>query len=592
MKLSDFIASFLYKEGVRHVFGVTGGASVHLIDSIAEHEQLRFICAMHEQAAAMAADGYARASRGLGCALATSGPGATNLITGICSAYYDSIPVLFLTGQVATFRMKGTTGVRQIGFQETDILSMCLPVTKYSVQIQDPQMIHYELEKACFIARDGRPGPVIIDIPDNLQREEIEPEKLKRYIHKRNDDSIGCNNPEVYAELLLRAKRPVVIFGWGIHAADAEADALNMIEKSGVPFAPTWAAADLFASDHPLYIGTFGTHGTRYGNFAVQNADLILSVGSRLDSKATGSPPSTFARGAVKIVVDIDRTELDKFAENGPIVEHPVHCDAKIFLRQLNDSLDEGNKRADRSTWLNQIANWKKRYPICLPRYFSEPGVNPYVLFNHIAERLLQDQLIVADTGCTLAWLMQSFSFKKGQRLFHDWNTTAMGWALPASIGVSLAKEGQNVICISGDGGLQMNLQELASVIGNKLPIKMILVNNKGYGMIQQTQDQWLGGRYHASSVAGGLAFPDFGELAKIYGFPVVSIKKNEDIAPGIEKMLDIPGFCFCNVDISLKQRIVPLVKFGRPNEDMEPLLEREEFLENMIVAPLHKERS
>lgn len=591
MKLSDFIASFLFKEGIRHVFGVTGGASVHLIDSIAEHGQLRFICALHEQAAAMAADGYARASRGLGCALATSGPGATNLITGICAAYYDSIPVLFLTGQVAMFRMKGTTGVRQIGFQETDILSMCQPVTKYSVQIQDPRMIRYELEKACFIARHDRPGPVVIDIPDNLQREDVVPEKLKRFIPTRNNNTVGCDNLETYAELLLRAKRPVVIFGWGIHAADAEVDALNMIEMSGVPFAPTWAAADLFPSDHPLYIGTFGTHGTRYGNFAVQNADLILSVGSRLDSKATGSPPSTFARGAVKIVVDIDRTELDKFAKNGPIVEYPVHYDAKMFLRQLNVVLD-GIRPVDRTTWLNKIANWKEKYPICLPRHFSEPGVSPYVFFNILAEKLPPDQLIVADTGSTLAWLMQSFSYKKGQRLFHDWNTTAMGWALPASIGVSMAKEGQKVLCISGDGGLQMNLQELASVIGYKLPIKIILINNKGYGMIQQTQDQWLGGRYHASSVAGGLAFPDFEALANTYGFPVVSIKRNEDIAPGIEKMLDTTGFCFCNVDISLKQRIAPLVKFGRPNEDMEPLLEREEFLDNMIVAPLHERRS
>jgi acetolactate synthase-1/2/3 large subunit len=587
MKLSDYIAFFLHSGGITHVFGVTGGASAHLIDSIAEHGELHFVCSMHEQAAAMAADGYSRARGDIGCALATSGPGATNLITGICSAYYDSVPVLFLTGQVATFRMKGTSGVRQLGFQETDILPMCEPVTKYVVQITDPQMIRYELEKAWFYAKDGRPGPVLIDIPDNIQREEIEPDVLQSFEHPVVDKKpyTACVFDKC-AELLQKAKRPVIVFGWGIHAAKANAEALELLEKSGIPFVPTWAAADIFSSDHLQYIGTFGTHGTRFGNFAVQNADLILSVGSRLDTKATGSPASTFARAAVKIMVDIDPTELEKFSALDLVIDHPICCDAKVFLQNLNSRIGKLHK-PDRSPWLEQITTWKKKYPICQDHYCLDQSINPYVFFDALAQQLPVGQMLVSDTGNTLAWLMQSFSFKKGQRLLHDWNTTAMGWALPASIGVCMANIGQDVICITGDGSLQMNLQELASVIRYKLPIKIILINNKGYGMIQQTQDQWFEGRYHASSIAGGLAFPDFVELARVYGFPVKTITSNDKIQEGIETMIATAGFYFCNIDVELDQRIEPLVKFGRPNEDMEPLLKRKEFFNNMIVAPI-----
>ncbi len=586
MKLSDYIAGFLHRQEIFHVFGITGGASAHLIDSIAEHGTLKFICAMHEQAAAMAADGYARASGGLGCAIATSGPGATNLITGICSAYYDSVPVLFLTGQVATYRMKGDSGVRQIGFQETEILPMCQSVTKYAVQISDPQMIRYELEKACFYAQNGRPGPVLIDIPDNLQREEIIPDELKSFEPDIKKTPCDIDRLMACVELMQRAKRPVIIFGWGIHAAKAYEEAVHLVEKTGIPFVPTWATADLIASDHPQYISTFGTHGTRYANFAVQNADLILSIGSRLDTKATGSPPSTFAREAIKIMVDIDQSEIDKFSSMDVDIEHPICCDAKFFLQGLNHCLGGCSKR-DYSEWLAQIESWKNRYPICEPDYRLEKDVNPYVFFEQLTHNLPAGQFIVADTGSTLVWLMQSYRAKKGQRLFHDWNTTAMGWALPASIGVCLANKGKDVICITGDGSLQMNLQELASVIRHDLPIKIILMNNKGYAMIQQTQEQWLGHRYHASSISGGLAFPDFIALAKVYGFPVILIKNCSDITTGIERMLKTPGFCFCNVEVDLKQRIAPMVKFGRPNEDMEPLLERDEFLRNMLVETI-----
>jgi acetolactate synthase-1/2/3 large subunit len=342
--------------------------------------------------------------------------------------------------------------------------------------------------------------------------------------------------------------------------------------------------ADLLESDHPLRIGTFGTHGTRHANFAVQNADLILSVGSRLDTKATGSPPATFAREARKIVVDVDAAELNKFSRYGLKIDLSISADAREFLETLASATEP---RAANSDWLAQIANWKRRYPICPDEYYQEQDVNPYVFVKTLARECREGETIFLDTGCTLAWSMQAFDFKRGQRIFHDWNNTAMGWALPASIGASLALDSRRIVCVTGDGSLQMNIQELATVVRHKLPIKIFLLNNHGYSMIQQTQDQWLGSHYHASSVAGGLADPDYAAVAKAYGFPTLSLKANAELAEGIAAAMRDPGPLFCEVEIRPDHRVIPQVKFGRPNEDSEPLLPRREFLENMLIAPL-----
>jgi len=590
MKLSDYVACFLADRQIRHVFAVTGGAAAHLIDSVAKNSSLEYICPQHEQAGAMAADGYARASGGLGCAIATSGPGATNLITGICSAYYDSVPVIFITGQVSTFRMKKDTGVRQLGFQETDILSMCKPVTKYAVQINDPKSIRYELEKLCHIATSGRPGPVLIDIPDNLQREEIDPRNLTPFIPESEPSSEGDEKLDVQIEqcleLLKKAKRPVVVLGWGVRLAKAEDELRKFLMHVQAPFVPTWAVADILPSDHPLYIGTFGTHGTRHANFAVQNADLILAIGSRLDTKATGSPPSSFARGAKKIIVDIDPTEMRKFEKSGLLIDLRIKDDAKHFLTQLNRNAAK-EKKLSYGEWLGWIRVCKNKHPVCPSHYYAEKEVNPYVLITSLSQIAEEGDVIVVDTGCTVAWTMQTFEFKSGQRLFHDWNNTAMGWALPASIGVSLALGRKKVICITGDGSLQMNIQELATVVKHQLPIKIIVINNNGYGMIQQTQDQWLDSRYEASSIASGLAFPNFVKVAQAYGFDTFSIAKNDGITNILKEAFATKGPAFCNVELGLGHRVTPQVKFGLPNEDMEPLLSRKEFLENMIIEPL-----
>ncbi len=588
MKLSDLVAYFLVEQNIRHVFAISGGASLHLIHSIAETPGIDFICPQHEQAGAMAADGYARESGGMGCAIATSGPGATNLITGICCSYYDSVPVLYITGQVATFRMKGDTGVRQIGFQETDIVEMCKPITKYSTLIMDPNKIKYELQKALHIARQGRPGPVLIDIPDDLQRMEVDPSNFESY----TPESQFQNNAELDSvvkqcvRLLKEARRPIIIYGWGIHLAKAEDQARQLIEHLGFPAALTWAARDLFPHEHPLAVGGFGTHGVRYANFAVQNADLILSVGSRLDTKATGTPPSSFARGAKKIMVDIDPFEINKFDNMGVEIDLPVNADAKEFLNALAERV-KNEQMPNVDSWLNRIEQWKRKYPACLPSYYEEETINPYVFVKTLSSILKEGDTIVSGTACALAWMMQGFEFKAKQKFFHAFNTTSMGYALPASIGACIASNGKRVICVEGDGCLQMNLQELITVIRHKLPIKILLINNRGHSMVQQTQEMWLDGKHYATSIEGGLAFPDFIEVAKAYGYPTVTIKSNEGVAEKLSTVINSDGYFFASIEIQPENRVVPQVAFGRPNEDAEPLLERAEFFENMIVDPL-----
>lgn len=587
MKLSHVVAQFLAEQGIRHVFAISGGASLHLIHSIAETEGTNYVCPQHEQAGAYAADAYARVTGDMGCAVATSGPGATNLITGICSSFYDSVPVLYLTGQVATFRAKGDTGVRQIGFQETEIVDICRTITKYAVLVKDPYRVRYELQKAVAIAKAGRPGPVLVDIPDDLQRMDIDPDKLIEYLPESVAAStIAATTLDACIEAVKVARRPVLIYGWGIHLAGAEATALELARLLNIPVAMTWAARDLMPENDPLAIGGFGTHGTRFANFAVQNADLIISVGSRLDTKATGSPPSSFAREAKLIMVDIDVAEIRKFDQLKLRIDIAVSADAGVFLRALCGHA-RGQNIPDFSEWMSRIAEWKARYPECLPEHAAETGVNPYWLVKQLASQLDNNQIIFSDTGCVLAWMMQGFEFKAGQRFFHAFNNTPMGYGLPGAIGASFARPGQRIICMSGDGSLQMSIQELATVTRHRLPIKILLLNNHGHAMVRQTQEMWLDGNFYATSAEGGLPNPDFVAIARAYGLRAETLALNADIAAKLREMLSNNEPCLLNIELDPDHRVVPQVKYGRPNEDADPLLEREEFLSNMIVKPM-----
>lgn len=586
MKVSDYIVSFLSGQGIRHAFVITGGADAHIIDSIARNPGINYICTQHEQAAAMAADAYSRVTGNLGVAVATSGPGATNLLTGIGCAYCDSIPVIYITGQVVTHRLRRNAGVRQLGFQEAPTVEIYKPTTKYAVLIDDLKKIRYELEKATYLAKSGRPGPVLIDIPDNLQREQVNPHELESFVPEESQAPKLDEQVDRCIQLLEEARRPVVILGWGIRLAKAEQEAKDFVDNLGFPVLLTWATMDMLPSNHPLVVGSFGQHGTRYGNFTIQNADLVLLIGSRLDTHLTGSSITSFAREAKKIIADIDLSELNKYKLLGMDADLLINADARTLLRALNSRADRIVK-PDISHWKKKIETWKAKYPICPLEYYQQEEVNPYVFVKALSKESAGGDVFFADTGSELAWVMQAFEFKQNQRLFSAFNNTPMGYALPASIGACFALDKKPVICITGDGGLQVNIQELATIIRHDLPVKIFLINNRGYSMVRQTQEHWFDSRYEASTVESGLPSVNFIKVAEAYGFKALTIANNRELDQRIREVLDNEGPVFCDVKINPNHRVIPQVKFGRPIEDGEPLLDREELLENMIVKPM-----
>jgi acetolactate synthase I/II/III large subunit len=591
-KLSDYIADFLASQGIRHVFIVSGGASIHILHSLHQRNGIRPICPHHEQAGAMAADAYARVTGGLGCAVGTSGPGATNLITGIAGAWFDSIPTLFLTGQVTTFRQKGDSGVRQFGFQETDIVPMVAPITKYCVQLRDPLRIRYELEKAVSIALSGRPGPVLIDIPDDLQRGFIETESLVAFTCPASEKRLTPTSDQINAALdyLRRAHRPVVILGHGVRLSGAVTDALSLVDACNVPVLTSWGAKDILPGAHRLNAGVFGTHGTRAGNFIVQNADCVLAIGARLSTRETGSPLTSWAREARTIIVDIDPAELRKFARFERNLDLAINADARETIRALRNAVAAANGWAglpERSAWHQDIADWHRRYPVCPPEAWKETTVNPYVLMDVLSKLVPENANLFVDTGCVIAWAMQGFEVRGSQRTFHDFNNTAMGWALPASIAGALAQPDVPTVCLVGDGALMMNIQELATLSYHRLPIKILLIDNGGYSMVRQTERQWLGGINVGTSIASGLGFPDFIAVAKSFGLQAFELTKNFDLVGELTRAFAEPGACLVRIELPSEKGVIPQVSFRYPIEDSEPHLPREEFLRNMKVAPL-----
>ncbi len=591
IKLSDFVANFIAKKKVNSVFAISGGASLHLIHSINDHPDINYICTHHEQGAAMAADSFSRVSGNIGVTVTTSGPGTTNLITGICCSYYDSVPLLVITGQVSTFRMSGQTGVRQIGFQETPIVDIVKKITKYSTSLTQANDIKFELEKAFYIAKEGRPGPVLIDIPDNLQREIIDENKLYTFnassIKKKKLFPSSNELIDEFIDAINKSVRPVVIAGWGIHLSKTEDKFIKFIKRFNLPVALTWGASDLIESENKFYIGTFGTHGRRHANFAVQNADLIISLGSRLDTKSTGSPITTFARAAKKIMIDIDPHELAKFRSFGLDFDILIQDDLNQFFINIENKNQIKEKFISRENWLKTIKNWEQEFKNINKINKQRNSIDPYIFFKSLSENISRNTSLFIDTGCSIAWAMQAMNIKQGVRVFHDFNNTAMGWALPALIGGHFADTSREKICICGDGSFMMTMQELATILHHKINLKLIIVNNSGYSMIKQTQDQWLNSNYVASSKEGGLSFPEYKKISEAFNLDYVELSKTEDIETKLSKFLLSKKPILMNLKIPDSARVTPQVKFGRPNEDMEPLLPREVFMKNMIIKPM-----
>lgn len=590
MKLSDYLAQFLVKENIKHVFQIIGGASVHMVHSIAARGDIEYICVQHEQAGAMAAESYSRVTKNLGCAMATSGPGMTNLITGIACAYFDSIPALYLTGQVNTNELKGNRKVRQIGFQETDIVEMVKPITKFSVQITNPEDIRYYLEKAVYIAKSGRGGPVLLDIPMNVQRAEINERKIRKFNPK--EIKIDVDNTKTVRlslqkaiEALKKAERPVIIAGGAIRYADQCKLFEILVNLIKAPVVSTWSGIDVLYHNHPLYIGQIGVYGLRGANFTVQNSDYVLAIGTRLDTRITGGKPETFARKAVKIVVDTDRAEL--FKGRGFTPDIAICADVKEFLSQVTSEVRK-NILPRYTEWLNKTKGWKNKYPVVLEEWRREKNyVNPYFFMEVLSKYLKSDAIVITDCGGNLTWTIQAFHVKKGQRLFSAMGNSPMAYSFPASIGASFALGKKEIICIIGDGGFQMNIQELQTLKYYNLPIKIFVLNSRSYAIIKQFQEENFNGNFIATQPETGYSVPDFVKVVNSYGIKASQIKTHGQLQSKIRSVLNFKGPIVCDVWVPSNAKLIPKVSFGNPIEDLSPLLPREEFYQNMIIPPV-----
>lgn len=589
MNLSDFILDFLEKKKIKEVFLITGGAISFTVDAFSRNKKIKYVSVAHEQAAAMMADAYSRLGPNFSCTMATSGPGATNLITGIACSYFDSIPALHICGQVNTYEQqsshKSTKNVRQIGFQETDIVKISKPITKFSYKLKTASEIKYILEKAYYLATTGRPGPVLIDIPMNLQRELVNPKKLRSFKPVNNNKKKDYRKLISKIEKLLqKSKKPVLILGGGVKYARAEKELKKFIKYFDIPIVTTWSGVDLLDHKNNKYIGNIGVYGSRAANFTIQNSDLFLCLGSRLDTRITGGVPKTFARTAKKIVVDIDKNELGKL--RGLDIDLKIEMNVKDFFQEYFKYKKEN---IIRSKWLDRCNYWKTKYPMVLKKYLQEKNfVNPYVFTDYLSKILNKKDIIIADDGGHLTWTIQSFKVKEGQKLFSAFGNSPMGYALPASIGASIAKNKSRVICIDGDGSIQINLQELHTIDKMKLPIKIFILNNNGYGIIKQFQELYLGRRYEASGK--GVSNPDFKKISSAFNINYKIIKNHKDLMK-LKKIVTSKKPEIIEIKIRPNQKIIPKLQFGNPIEDLWPLLNRKEFKNNMDIAVIKRDK-
>ena len=566
MKLSDYIVSFLVQQKITDVFGYPGGMVTHLMESFDHYQDsIKAHVNYHEQGSSFCACGYGQTSNLPGVAYATSGPGATNLLTGVANAFYDSIPCLFITGQVNTYESRGELQVRQRGFQETDIVTIATSITKYSVQITEAESIRYELEKAFFISLDGRPGPVLVDIPMNIQRAEIDPENLRGYIPEPNDTCAYSEEIDSILQALTQAKKPVIIAGAGIRSSGMTQEFNQWIIKMKIPVITTMIGIDCIPSDSPYCFGFLGAYGHRVANFALAKCDLIISLGSRLDSRQTGSNKSIFAQNAKLIRVDIDAGEAtNKLKEN----EQLLLCDLRKLLPELN--LEERFKFDDNyQDWLEECRYLKSQ----LCNIDHEPT---NALVQKISHYIPNRAVITTDVGQNQVWVAQSFQVKSGQRVLFSGGHGAMGYSLPAAIGAYYASK-LPVFSFNGDGGFQMNIQELQFIVREQLPIKILLINNHSLGMIRHFQEMYFASNFVQTMPDLGYTTPNFCKVAEAYGLKTYTVENLND-CDTLEEILSYPGPAFIQILCDEKTYVYPKLSMGKPIHDQDPLMDRTLF--------------
>ena len=590
MKISDYVMKFISDLGVKKVFYVSGGGAMHLNDSLGKNENLTGICMLHEQGASIAAESYARIAEGYGACLVTSGPGGTNAITGLAGAYYDGIPVIFISGQVKRADLVGNQKIRQFGIQEADIVSIAKPISKYAVQIKEPEDIKYELEKASKIAVSGKPGPVWIDIPLDIQATDIDIDTLEGFNEVMEEYPCKKEDIDKVIELFNKAERPVMLIGNGIRMAKAVNEIRDLYDLLAIPVLTSWNGVDLIEDNHPLFYGRPGAVGHRHANFIQQNADFVLTIGSRLNLLSTGYNFDSFLEKANHIMVEIDKYEMEKKSVHPKL---KINCDAKSFIQALLNRKDELNLEK-RTKWIEHCNKLREKYPIFIQEQEPREGyVSTYDLVNEVSNQMTENDIYqFTSSGTSVDIAMKVFRIKKGQRAFLTKGLAAMGYDLPASIGSCIASNKKRTVCITGDGSIAMNMQELEVLKRLNLPVKIFVVDNNGYSMIYGSQNGNFKGHLTGCTKESGLTLPDMKRIAEAFGIRGMHIDNEEELHNKVVEALEYDGPVICTVKADITQKILPKQTnymredgqmASRPLEDMTPLLDRDEFENNLL---------
>jgi acetolactate synthase-1/2/3 large subunit len=597
MRVSDVIVDFIYKLGVDTIFTVTGGGAMFLNDAVAAHPKMKAVCNHHEQACAMGAVGYAKLRNGYASAILTTGCGATNAVTGLLDAWQDNVPCFFVSGQVKRKETcyNATVPLRQFGVQEANIVSVVKSLTKYAVMINEPQDILFELEKAAFLAKSGRPGPVWIDVPLDVQGATVDIDTLRHFIPEPEalvKHAPSAKDVEVLLKKLSTAKRPFIIAGNGIRLGGAVESFLRFVEDTKIPVGVSYLGADLLPSDHPQYVGRLGIKGDRAGNFAMQNADLIISIGCHLSVALTGFEYNLFAREAYLAVVDIDP---DEHRKNTVKIDQFIYADVTEFFTALPTVKPF---RAWQG-WGDTCRKWKEQWPVCLPSYANEKeGINKYSFIEKLKDHLKSDSVVVSDAGSSYYVTSQALKIRDQQRYLTSGAQADMGFTLPAAIGASVARAGGEVIGITGDGSFQMNIQELQTVVHHQFPVKLVVWNNNGYLSIRATQVKFFAGREIGTDPASGVSFPSTEKIAAAYGIQFLRVAEINLLDAALKQLMASTGPMILEVMCPQNQEIIPTASskklpdgrmVSKPLEDMYPFLDRAEFLANMIVKPIEE---
>lgn len=601
MKLSDYLVNFLEKKGVSDVFMISGGLAMHLNDSFGRSRKIKYYCNFHEQASAIAAEGYSKVTGKLGVCVVTGGPGGSNTITGVVGHWQDSVPVLFISGQVRTEILSNGTKLRQFGEQELNIVEIVKSITKYAVIISDPSTIRYHLEKAVYLATTGRPGPVWIDIPLDIQAAEVDVKKLKGFreseLKIKNNPLLLKENVSKTIDLIKNAKRPVILAGSGIRISGAYDDFLRLVDELKIPIVTASCANDVIYSKHPLYFGNPGLIGDRASNFIIQNSDLIIGIGARFNFKTISFNYKAFAREAKIVAVDIDKYELNKKSIN-PYLK--VCADAHEYINELLRQ-SKSKSLPQFEQWIIKCREFLKIFKKNLPEYEKDGDkyINPYYFMKILSSFFREGDIVVSCNGVTALTTFLMADLKKDQRLIANIGCGGLGYDLPAAIGACIGNNKKPVILTVGDGSIQFNIQELQTIASYKLPIKIFVYDNKGYLSIRNTQKGFFNGYYVASDNKTGVICPDMIKIAKAYGIPGIKIRNHTGLKSGIKKVLNMSGPVVCVLNMPEQIEVIPRMgseilpngtMASKPMEDMYPYLDREDFKENMIIKPLSYE--